>query len=504
MSIDNNDWDDDMEDSDFDDIFDSNIDEKTLEKYEKIRAGEKCTLSEEEFENLMDYHQLDDDKVLEILEFAIENYPYSKDFSFEKLVILRNLEKSFESVEFVKTCLEKFNDDFRFFYFYAEYFQGINDNFNSIKYFKEAIELAQKYNQNNTDDDDFFLFEDYSYNSLIIQYSTFMMSIDKENEVNELLNEVLIKNHTSNHIYSFFYINIFSKGINPKGLKYLENLINIAPYNYLAWFTKGKIEQIDEQNEKAIESVEYAHLINPKFIDASFFLGSVYEEQKKYDKAIEYYKITVDNENALEIVNEHTLLCISRCYFEINRYDLVRHYLNKTEYFNDFNPEHSYLFGMSFMMENEFRKALPFIKKAYQLNKNEIEYIIPLINLYCNLNEIEKIKKLITELRKNEGFPFLEYWYEIASIFFNTNQHDYLEEFLEEILHNYPESKIQVSAFLTVITYSLKPNKTSKKELVRKYHLYPILVHELCGFILKENYENDLEFQLLKEIHNLN
>lgn len=82
---------------------------------------------------------------------------------------------------------------------------------------------------------------------------------------------------------------------------------NPSPFNAFAWFNLGVILFSEKDLAGALEAYEAALALKPSFIPARFNLGLVFEEQGKFEEAIEQWK-TVEETAKPEIPDEFAVL----------------------------------------------------------------------------------------------------------------------------------------------------------------------------------------------------
>lgn len=158
----------------------------------------------------------------------------------------------------------------------------------------------------------------------------------------------------------------------PEDEYFLLNLINLSIH-------AGKSDQAIVYLNEAIN----ADPNNAQMIDV---LGQVYEETKEYDKAINQFK------KALEIDPNHAdaLSHLGRVYYNLGVEARGR---------ADDNISNNKIFDEESKKSLDlFKQALPYFEKAYNLNKEDVNAIYALRNIYYNLgmDEFEKMDAIYT------------------------------------------------------------------------------------------------------------
>lgn len=80
---------------------------------------------------------------------------------------------------------------------------------------------------------------------------------------------------------------------NPLALGYFDNALNINSMSIEAHYGKGKFLQIAGDYENALKEYNSILAISPEHQDATFNIGAIYYEQKKYDEAMQKFEMTI-------------------------------------------------------------------------------------------------------------------------------------------------------------------------------------------------------------------
>ena len=143
-----------------------------------------------------------------------------------------------------------------------------------------------------------------------------------------------------------------------------------------------------ERNDKALEYVLMAVKLDPDNAQLCYLAGQVYEVGfNDFVKAEEYFikSLELDSEDAMTQFN------LGRIYYNrgVEQLDVANEIADVKKY----NEEKD-------KAKDFFRKSLPYLEKAFELNPESMETIIPLRNIYYNLDmgdKLEKIEKLLGE-----------------------------------------------------------------------------------------------------------
>ena len=143
-----------------------------------------------------------------------------------------------------------------------------------------------------------------------------------------------------------------------------------------------------EQNDKALDYILKAIQIEPTNAQLYSVAGTVYEiGAKDFDKAEEYFIKSIE----LNGEDSETQFSLGRIYHNqaVAQLDIAQEIADVKKY----NEERE-------KAKDFFRKAMPYIEKAFQLNPDHLETKIALRNIYYNLDmgdKLDEIDKLMDE-----------------------------------------------------------------------------------------------------------
>lgn len=89
---------------------------------------------------------------------------------------------------------------------------------------------------------------------------------------------------------------LYSAKNNPLAVNYFDNALNIDSKSIEAHYGKGKFLQMAGDYENAMKEYNSILAISPDHQDATFNLGAIYYEQKKYDVAMQKFETTIQRD----------------------------------------------------------------------------------------------------------------------------------------------------------------------------------------------------------------
>lgn len=227
--------------------------------------------------------------------------------------------------------------DTAIFYYAALSAQLAGDYENAITYYKEAIALN-------------FTSEGAAYYNMYEAYK----SLEKADDAVKYLEEGFTKFPKNPNILFSLINHYINKGDDPsKILVYMEKALNDDPNNASLYFAKGtlhdKLNDVEEATKSYIKAIE----IDPKFFDAYYNLGALYFN------------------NGVKFVEEANKVPAR----EVDKYDALMAKANV-----------------------EFRKSLPYMEKALEINSNSKEVLEALKNIYFRFrSESDEMNKKYQE-----------------------------------------------------------------------------------------------------------
>lgn len=223
-------------------------------------------------------------------------------------------------------------------YYYAGLSAQLASDFeNAIKYYDKAIELN-------------FTSEGTAYYYAFDAYK----SLNKLDDGVKYLEEGLTKFPKNTNILFSLIQYYVEKGEDPaKVLTYIDKALIEEPNNATLYFAKGTVYDKLNEPEEAIKSYSKAIEIDPKFFDAYYNYGAVYFN------------------NGVKLVDEANKVPAK----DVEKYEALMAKANL-----------------------EFKKALPYMEKAYEINNNSKETIEALKNIYFRFrSENDEMNKKFQE-----------------------------------------------------------------------------------------------------------
>lgn len=247
---------------------------------------------------------------------------------------------------------------------------------------------------------DIYAFLNTQYNMGIVDtsamyYAAFSASkLGKNAEAAESYNKLIAMNYNKPEVYQGMSQMALSQKDTAQALKYIEQGRKVNPDNNVLMFDELNIYLAQNRTNEVITKLQEAIAKNPKSAaELNYVLGN------KYDLALH------DTANAMKYYNES--LKLKPEYFDVN-YSIGAMYFNQAVQLNDqmnklpLSDQKKYD-ELKTQRDRLFRRTLPFMEKAYELNPKDHDTLVALKELYARLNMTDKQTKISAELKALDG-----------------------------------------------------------------------------------------------------
>lgn len=263
------------------------------------------------------------------------------------------------------------------------------------------------------------------------------ISVKYRSKAKELFSRI-IEISPNDYEAMFYLANLYvSSGEYDKALVLLERLLSQSlPLNmrYFIHLTRGGIFEIQKNYKEAVSEYESAFSIvkfdmellfkigtlyfqlgqyteakqhfklikdNPAYsAQAKYFLGCIYEQEKKYNVALKYFlSILKDVKNVKEPLQIY--LHLAHIYGQLNNFDKAIHYLEKIYKLEPEMPDVCFFLGLSYYNKKNYRKAEEFFRKAIKLKPDFVEayyYAGIVLDMQRKFNIAEKFFRKVISL----------------------------------------------------------------------------------------------------------
>lgn len=356
-----------------------------IEKFKEMRSiGAHFYFDVEEFEELIDHYLFDSDQriVHEIIEIAKSQHPDSTTLILKEAEALVYAERHAEALDLVEN-VRLYSDSNPEHYFSKASIYSMSDKRD------KAIEILMR------------LIEISDHEDLVEAKMALAKEFQEIGDYQESIKtyrEVLSISDNNEDALMELSLSCELGGKISDGIKIIEDFIDAHPYSHFAWFSLGNLYLTLENYTDAINSYEYATLINESFSEAHFNLGNAFMKVERFKEAIESYKNSI-TQNYTDPV---TYNFIGHCYIILDQNEAAMDYFQKAV---DQSPEYADgWLGFAVALSNLDRteEGLMYIEKAVKLNPKNMYYRYFHADMMFNLENYEEAERLYKNVYESD------------------------------------------------------------------------------------------------------
>ena len=368
------------------------------------RVGENRFYNQDDYNRLLDYYELEwlYNQGLEVVDEAIELYPYTVEFLFRKVHLFIFLEKPEQALRELRKAeamvpgsfdlklhkawiladLEQFDESVEILYELQD--SIINKQDLSLVYFYEALVRERKGEMNKT-------------------YQTLKRAIELDPTNTEALEKM------------WWCMNRLS--YQEKNIELFKKVVDHDPYSWWGWFNLGTGLEYGCRYREAIEAYEFAMVIDETKDMAFRYCAEVCFNTNQYEKALRYFEECARKFNA----DADMYLKIAVCYAKLNKIPAAKKFLFMAIDENEFNEEAYFQLGECYQREGDFKNALLHYKKAINLFPLREEIFKGLGQTYAKMGKPDHARKYFNRMIEI-GPDILENWTTYIEFLYQINE----------------------------------------------------------------------------------
>ena len=181
-----------------------------------------------------------------------------------------------------------------------------------------------------------------------------------------------------------------------KAIQKLEAAIQLDPKFALAFSLKGDIYQQGEQYDQSAESYEVATELDPWSFKDFFNLGKVTQIMEQFARSIRAYVTACE----LEPRHYQAHINVAKCYYQVEDMDKAMEYGTKAKQLNPTAADPDLLFGDIFESQQNHTKAVVAYRRALELEGNTPRVMVPLAVTYLRTERYEAGMELLDSALK--------------------------------------------------------------------------------------------------------
>ncbi len=212
-----------------------------------------------------------------------------------------------------------------------------------------------------------------------------------------------------------------------QSIDFLNKLIDIDPYNYMAWYNLGNSLAYEGEYKEAAMSMEYSFIINPDFEDGYMDCADIYCQINKYDKALAIY------EDAILVFGEDSdlLTNIAECQLNIGELYKAKQNLYKAVRLEPHCDQIYYLLAECYSKQDKWYSAINAYHEAIGIDDGSEDYYLGLARAYMEVEEYNKAT-INFQLAVGIGPEQTRYWQEFSSFLIKMGLYEEAIQVLNE------------------------------------------------------------------------
>ena len=454
--------------------------EVTVSKFESmLKTNSVFFFDSNEFENII-HHYLESGKIAlakKAIKLGLSQHPSSLNLKLFQVEILIFENKLNEADRLLTPLFEIEPNNEELYIQKANIYSKKDQHEKAIDFFKSAIKIS---------DDCADLY------SLIGMEYLFLDQFQeaKENFIKCIELDVEDYSALYNIIYCFDFLDDTNGAI-----EYLNSYLDRDPYCEVAWHQLGKQYTESKELIKAITAFDFAIISDDTFIGAYLEKAKVLEKLKRFEEAIENYKITI----AIEDSNPYALIKIGYCFERLGNEELaLQHYYLAVE--EDPALDKGWMrITKFFNSKNDYLKALFYINKAINIDPESASYWRLYSTINERLNKLEEANlgyKKTLELGDNE----LNTWLSRGDILIKLGEDEAAKFNFVQALEYHPKSE-ELEFRLSGVCLKLNNMEAGYAHLLTGLHinsehvfileeLFPEVYNRKAVLQLIENFKN--------------
>lgn len=253
---------------------------------------------------------------------------------------------------------------------------------------------------------------------------------------------------------------------------FIMDYIAINPYSERAWMHLGRQFIKTQQYDDALQSFDYAQVINPLYAGPCIEKGKIFEIKKDYSQALLHYQEAL----LIDALDPFVLWRIGVCYEQLNKFKKAVKYYKKTIK-EDPMLDKAYLSLTDlYIKRGKYEKALVTIQKTLQLDGENIKFLRRLGKINKALGHFfEAIDAYEKSLKL--GDVAVESYVQLGDCFIKTRQHFNALTVFEQgnrKRKGFPELMYRVAGALFLLGMNDKAEDVLESTLKEHYKYFPI------------------------------
>lgn len=362
-----------MFDNEEDDFFEANLNEDIANFEQYLKGGSMGFVDSDRLELLIDHYLINSQytKANQAADYARYQFPYNSVFTVRKAQAMSAMGQLKEALNLLKIVEDIETNSAELMLTKASIFSQLRDHKSAIKYFNEALRLAEE----QEDRDEIFL-------DLAMEYQALR---DFNGALRVLHEAIRINPANEGAIYEIAYC-YDQLGDFEKAIKCYLDFIDENPYSFTAWYNLGNAYSKMEDYDKAIEAYGYCVVINEDFGPVYFNLGNAYMGKDDFQEAIDSFQKCMD----LDGDDPMAFCYIGECFEQLGELQSAEFYYKKSLDLAPLLPDAWLGLGIIEDLKGNTTEGITLIVKASELDPENAGIYHVLAGAYEKIEEFEE------------------------------------------------------------------------------------------------------------------
>lgn len=171
-----------------------------------------------------------------------------------------------------------------------------------------------------------------------------------------------------------------------QSIQITEDLIDLNPYNYLAWYILGHSYAAEMEYEKAIDAMEYSFIINSDYKQGYLECAELCMDMCRYAQALSIYKEYTHRFGA----DTEVQVNMAQCQLHLSDHTSAKINLLKAVKREKSDEQIYFLLGQCYSKDGQWYKAIAAYHKAIDIDDSIEDYYLSLAQAFVEVEDYNK------------------------------------------------------------------------------------------------------------------
>jgi tetratricopeptide (TPR) repeat protein len=374
-----------------------------IERYEEmLRRNKRYFFDQELLVQIIEHYDLADegDKAMEVVDYAIELYPFSSELLMKKAQLLTDLGKYDAALKLLDKAASLAPTDTNIRLLRSDVLMLQNKYQDAVDELKEGLPYVAE------DADNYYM-----------EIADIYFEWEHTQEAFEYLKKAIEINPNNEFALNRLWYLVDVTGNYEESIEFHKAFLAENPFSYTAWMNLSQAYYGVSLYEKALDCCEYALAINAGIDTAYRDAGEILILLKRFQEALEYL-LKVQN---LHIPDPYLYYNIGFCYEKLKDFNKAKgFYLRSTQINKNFAEGYLQL-GELYAKTKEWQKSIPYYRSAVKINEDYLPYKAKLAKALLKAEQFGEAQRLFLELLTHQTKK-KNWWIGLISACLHQNQ----------------------------------------------------------------------------------